>query len=59
MGEEVDIMIEKFGHDPVLFAGLVILYCIWYVATTYMGYYGISWYLRKKHKKVKKNRTLL
>ena len=52
-------MIEKFGHDPVLFAGLVILYCIWYVATTYMGYHGITWYLRKNHKKAKKNRTLL
>ena len=51
-------MLEKFGHDPILFVGLVILYCIWYVATTYMGYYGIAWYLRKNNKKVKKNRTL-
>ena len=46
-------------HDPYIFALCIVVYIIIHVAYHYMGYHGITWYLRKKHKKVKKNRTLL
>jgi len=47
-------MIEQW-HDPYIFALCIVLY----ICVYYMGYHGKTWDLRKKQKKVKKNRTLL
>jgi len=51
-------MIEQW-HDPWIFTLCILIYILFHVSGHYMGYHGKTWDLRKNHKKVKKNRTLL
>ena len=52
------LMIDHW-HNPYIFALCLVLYIVIHLCVHYMGQHGITWEMRKKNKKVKKNRIPL
>ncbi len=53
------MVIDRLGYDPYIFAVCIVVYVIIHVAYHYMGQHGISWEMRNNNKKVKINRIPL
>ena len=52
-------IVERLGYSPWFFFLCIVVYIIIHVEYHYMGENGKTWEMRKKQKKVKKNRTPL